>query len=215
MSEFETSVDPAAAAAPQIATEASAAAGAAPGTSPASPAPRKPLLNAEPAATPAAPEPKTDATGAIIPEKYEFTMPEGVQLDGGLLDKTTPILKELGLSQEQATKLVGAYADHVKAQAEAAINKDIEDHNQRIDAWDAELKQTFGDKLPQTISDAQIALNQLDSPELMELLESSGLGSHPGVIKQLAKLGSQMRERETVNGGTTPQESNSWGFVNR
>lgn len=141
-------------------------------------------------------------------------MPEGVQLDTGLLDKTTPILKELGLSQEQANKLVGAYSEHI-----ASINSQhevaqIEAHNKQIDAWDGDLKKQYGDKLPQVLTDAQTALKQLDSPDLVNLLESSGYGSHPGVIAALARLGTQMRERETVIGGASPQQ-NDWGFGNR
>lgn len=175
----------------------------------------EPAPNA-PATADAEAKPTEKATAPTgVPEKYEFTLPEGLALDDGLLGATEPILKELGLTQDQAAKLVGAYAEHIKNQNDGLVAKDVEAHNQKIDAWDAELKQTYGDKLPQTLTDAKAVLKHLDSPDLMELLETSGAGSNPRIIGALAKLGSQMRERETVNGGSTPQDSNSWGFANR
>ena len=41
----------------------------------------------------------------VIPEKYEFTMPEGRELDVEMVEKVTPLFKELKISQEGAQKL--------------------------------------------------------------------------------------------------------------
>ena len=55
--------------------------------------------------------------------KYEFTPPEGGELDANALAVFEPIAKELGLSQEQAQKLVDIYPQIQQQQAEAGANK--------------------------------------------------------------------------------------------
>jgi len=56
---------------------------------------------------------KTEAKPAV-PEKYDFKAPaawseKGWELDTKLIETATPIFKELGLSQDQAQKLVDFY----------------------------------------------------------------------------------------------------------
>ena len=66
----------------------------------------EPAKAAEPGKEPAKPD---DAP--VVPDKYEFKAPEGYEVDQKFLDDATPVLKELGLTQEQANKLFDIQAD--------------------------------------------------------------------------------------------------------
>jgi hypothetical protein len=130
------------------------------------------------------PEAKPEEKKATAPEKYEFKAPEGVKLDAALLEKATPIFKEMGLSQEAAQKLVDFQAAQ---QVEAA-----KAFNEQLGKWQAEVKAIpESDKV---LGDAKLALTKLADPATQALFGSSWMGSHPGIIKLLASAGKLLRE---------------------
>ena len=64
----------------------------------------------------AAPKPETPATpGEGAPETYaDFTVPEGSTVSKEVIgESATPLFRELGLSQDQAQKLVDFYSTQV------------------------------------------------------------------------------------------------------
>ena len=71
-----------------------------------------------------------------IPEKYEFNMPEGMEVDQSLADEALPVFKELGLSQEQADKLTGLMV--AKAERDSQVMADA--YQKQISDWATELK---------------------------------------------------------------------------
>ena len=67
--------------------------------------------SATPPANEPAPEPKP---GSAAPESYtDFSVPEGHTLDAAAIESATPLFRELGLSQDQAQKLVDFYSTQV------------------------------------------------------------------------------------------------------
>lgn len=123
------------------------------------------------------------------PEKYEFTPPEGQELDANALAVFEPIAKELGLSQEQAQKLVDIYPQIQRQQAEA-WSKQVADWGEQVKAD----KEIGGDKFNASVGAAQRALDQFGNPELREYLNASGLGNHPALVRFCAKVGKAMAE---------------------
>ncbi|MBH1918616.1 peptidase [Serratia surfactantfaciens] len=123
------------------------------------------------------------------PEKYEFTSPEGQELDANALAVFEPIAKELGLSQEQAQKLVDIYPQIQHQQAEA-WSKQVADWGEQVKAD----KEIGGDKFNASVGAAQRALDQFGNPELREYLNASGLGNHPALVRFCAKVGKAMAE---------------------
>jgi hypothetical protein len=177
----------------------------------------EPVAETKQEAAPAA-EAKPDGEAKTIegvPEKYEFKVDGFEFIDTALADKAAPILQKLGLNNEQANALAQVYAEHLTQQGELYEANQQKAFFEKLDGWEAETQKQFGDKLPQALESAKIALQYLESPELVELLDTSGLGSHPNVIRSLAKLGGRMRERETALGVSTPQSADAWGFGNR
>src|SRR5258705_2966875 len=66
------------------------------------------------------PEPKPEAP-AGAPEAYsDFTLPEGVKLEGETLKAATDLFKELGLPQANAQRIVDFHLSQIKAATEAS-----------------------------------------------------------------------------------------------
>lgn len=133
------------------------------------------------------------------PESYaDFTLPEGVELDAAALDEIKAVAKELNLPQEQAQKLVDLRAKDQKAGAERFENARKEWADQTM--ADPEIG---GDKWNESKAAASRALQAFGSKELTELLNSSGLGNHPVVVKTFVRIGKAVSEDgKVVTGGT-------------
>lgn len=150
---------------------------------------------------------KTDGDKpAGAPEQYEdFKAPDGVTLDATVTGEFKTLAKELNLPQDQAQKVVDlgaklmqqAQAQHATALTEAAAKW----------ATDSTADKEFGgDKLQENLATAKKALDTFGSPELKTLLNESGLGNHPEIIRLLFKTGTAISEDRLVAGksGTTP-----------
>lgn len=128
------------------------------------------------------------------PEEYaEFDMPEGVELDGGLLEAATPLFKELNLTQEQAQKLVSFQAEQTQKVGEAMAQQ----HVDQVNEWKTQLhadKDIGGDKLEAALGDAKTFLKVNGDPALTKYLDDTGLSNNPLLIKAFAKFGALTKE---------------------
>lgn len=152
---------------------------------------------------------KADAKPAV-PETYEFVAPEGVTLDASLVAEFTPIAKELGLTQEQAQKVVDL---HTKAIA-ATETKIREAWESQQAGWLEAAKadpEIGGAKLTDTVAVAKKAMDRFATPQLREVLEQTGLGNHPELVRLMAKIGKAISEDTLVgvNAGEAPDRLRS------
>lgn len=135
------------------------------------------------------------------PEDFEdFDLPEGIQADDELLKQAKPLFKELGLNQEQAQKLVSMYAGRV----DEITKGQVESFNQLTQDWlnQAKSDKDFGgDKFDESIQDARAAINKFGTPELKQLMDETGVGNHPEVIRMMTKVGKLLREDNPGTGG--------------
>jgi hypothetical protein len=146
----------------------------------------------------AAADTKTDdtkATEPVVPEAYDLQMPEGVELDKAAADEFTTIAKELKLDQAAAQKLADIAAKQAQRQVEA--------HTKLVESWVEQVKtdkDIGGDKLDENLGIARKALETFGTPELRDVLNASGLGNHPEVIKAFVKAGKAISEDKFVAG---------------
>lgn len=141
---------------------------------------------ADPPKTEAKTEPSQEPAKPVIPEKYEFKPPEGVEFDPEQLNEYTPIFKEAGLTQEVAQKLLES---HLTIQ-QAAMEK-------QLTAWSEELKndKEFGGKnFDANVKAAQAAVARFLTAEDKAFLDRTGLGSHPGLVKAFHRIGKAISE---------------------
>lgn len=145
------------------------------------------------------------------PPKYDpFTLPEGVTLDEKQVGEFTNILAGLELEgkadhaklQEAGQKMVDLYINETKAAAENLSKHYTEVwEKQKADWREATVKDPeIGGNRLQTSIDA--ALNFIrthggtaeQQAEFRSLMDSSGLGNHPAVVRLFARAGQAMSE---------------------
>lgn len=138
------------------------------------------------------------AKAAGAPEKYEsFTPPEGAQLDAAVMEQFGEVARELNLPQDKAQLLIDKMAPKIAArQAEQVQALSAE--------WQAQAtadKEYGGDKLPENLAVAQKAMTAFATPELTKLLNDTGLGNHPEVIRFMVRAGKAIGEDRVITGG--------------
>jgi hypothetical protein len=135
-----------------------------------------------------------------VPEAYELEAPGGFAIDPQALAAATPVFKELGLSNDQANKLMPVAAkfaaglsDKLNAQILSQVSADRK-------AWlDTAMadREIGGANWKQTLAKGAFALDNLGFPKgspFRVLLDESGLGNHPEMIRAWAKVGRAIGE---------------------
>lgn len=132
------------------------------------------------------------------PEKYEFKLPDGIQLDANGTQAFSDVAKELNLTQDAAQKVLdkmgpviaGRHAE-VLTQAKA----------QWVEGAKGD-KEFGGEKLTENLAVAKKALDTFGTPELRTLLNESGLGNHPEIIRAFFRAGKAISEDKFVTAGS-------------
>lgn len=128
------------------------------------------------------------------PEEYkDFTLPEGIKLEGDAAQAFKGLAKELDLTQDQAQKL----ADLGVKQAQDGQARQAELLKAANAEWTAQSqadKEFGGENLGQNLAIARKAMDTFATPELKQLLTESGLGNHPEVIRMFFRTGKAISE---------------------
>lgn len=130
---------------------------------------------------------------------YDFKAPEGMELDTTAVDEFKVIATELKLPADSAQKVVDLYAKLEAKRAEAFADQ--------VHAWGEEVKadkEIGGDKLNSTLASARKVVDTFGSDAFKSLLNSTGMGNHPEVVRMLAKIGKAISEDGFVNGAPKP-----------
>lgn len=163
-------------------------------------------------------EPAGDKTGEATesaPDSYaDFTMPEGLTFDTEVGDELKAFAKEHGLTQTQAQAIADMGAK--------LVSKTLGANDQALadvrTAWADETKadaEIGGQRLQQTLANAQKAIKQFASPAMIDLLDGSGLGNHPEFVRAFAKIGAAISEDTIVSGSATSKSPASLDVAER
>jgi len=150
-----------------------------------------------------------------IPETYDLAsvIPEGFELDQTRMDSFTELAKESGLSQEKASKLAAYGIQMMQESAQAVQQQFVE----RVNAWGEQAKTELGAEFNSTVQLAATGVEVLERqiPELRAMLNETGAGSHPIMVKAMAAIGKLVAED---NGnkllGGQPQAGNTSIYSN-
>lgn len=154
-------------------------------------------------------EAKPDASKA--PEAYaDFTVPEGFTLNKEALEAAVPVFKELGLTQDQAQKLVD-----IQTKREATLAKSNQTEYDGL--RQAERTKVLGDNnlsaggkvKPEVLQTIGRAIDSIGDPALAAAfrrdMDVTGFGDFHTVVKVLNKLGQMVTEgRPVIGGGPSP-----------
>ena len=143
------------------------------------------------------------------PEKYEFNdkvadAPE--VLDPEVLTAFGEVAKELDLPQEAAQKVLDKVAPVIQARQAEQVEK------ARIEwAEESQSDEEFGgESFASNIEVAKSALNAFGTDPFKQLLQESGLGNHPEVIRFMYRAGKAISEDSYVGNS---QGANAKGGV--
>lgn len=175
----------------------------------------------------------TDAAGGEVAADYtDFRLPEGMAINPQLLGEFKTTLAGLKLSQEQAqlvadlgvkqaNDLLAGMAESGRSQQDALAEAfrvgdgsvkageftQPEFIRQQAATWADAVKadkELGGERLAENLAVAKKALNALGSPELQQLLDKSGLGSHPDLVRAFYRAGRLISEDTLLPGSHKP-----------
>lgn len=148
------------------------------------------------------------------PEAYEFEAPQGQEFDKAVLGGFEEVARELDLTQDGAqailTKVAPLLAEQARTERQAII-----------DGWATELaadKELGGDKLSENLADGDRAITRFGSPELIDLLNGTGLIGAPEIVRFAVKVGQAFREERVLIGGPAKKKDedlNDPSVINR
>jgi len=160
--------------------------------------------------------PKAEAPPAVIKteaapvaakpdEPLSLSLPEGVQADDAVLSAFRDLASELKLPNDQAQRIVSELTPLMQ-------QRQLEQVQQARRDWVDSVQQDEelgGTQLENTLRVAKRALNQLGTPELADLLEQSGLGDHPQIIRLFYRAGQAISEDQPLFGtrGAPPKSA--------
>lgn len=158
-------------------------------------------LLAEPAQdpSPVSPSPAVDPYG-----DFEVTLPEGYEIEPVIMDEFKQVARSLNLTREQAQNLVSLQSKLTEqtAQTQAQI------YAQGIQKW-AEVaradREIGGVEFDRNVAVARKAIQTFGSRDLIDFVNTSGVGNHPELIRMLVRVGKAMGEDGRVSaGGASP-----------
>ena len=158
--------------------------------------------------TPVESETSESETPEGAPEKYEFSnkvadAPD--ELDPEVLTEFGDVAKELNLPQEAAQKVLDKVAPVIQArQAKAIEQTKVEWANQ------SKSDEEFGgESLTENLDVAKASLDTFGTDALKSLLQETGLGNHPEVIRFMYRAGKAISEDSYVGNSEGANPSGS------
>ncbi len=137
----------------------------------------------------------SEKSAQVAPENQppqEIVWPEDVSLSPQAQEDFLALTRELELPISTAQKLVDFEAGYMRAAQQAA--------QAQQEAWAEEIKQIYGPHWEEEVSRAVRAADVFGGPQLRALLEESGLGNHPVIVRTFNGIGKRISEDNTPLG---------------
>lgn len=144
---------------------------------------------------------------ADIPESadgYKFTFQPDIELDHELLNEFKALAHKKGMSQTEAQEYAKFYEQAVRknvAEMQSALIQQEFDFRQQCQA-DREIG---GARFEENVAYATRAIEKFSTPGLLEVLSSTGFGSHPEVVRFCARIGRALAEKPMAQGEERPR----------
>jgi len=158
-----------------------------------------PVSTADDQSVAATPAPSVPPPISLTPERYDLTL-EGFGIDPSLVQNADPVLREIGLSNDAANKLLPVARD-IMARTQESLVRQIEDAAavQKKTWYDAFVSdpEIGGARRGETEHFAAKALDALGYAQghpFREALNNSGFGNHPDMIRAFRRLGELVGE---------------------
>lgn len=159
-----------------------------------------------------APKPRPGA-----PEKYDLKIADalaekGVTFDTDAFEAVEPVFRELGLSNDEAQKFVDSYAEKVlpklaERSDAAMLDRAKTQRKEWLDAAkaDPEIGGENHDAAMTAVAKAFDHYGIKKGEGVRQLLDESGLGNHPDLVRFMARVGRDLAEGAFERGDPVPQ----------
>lgn len=148
----------------------------------------------------------------IVPSEYNFDditqTSKGTQLSGEDKSLVTDIAKKLHLSTKQAKMLLSEGGEIMSQHRTKALDDMAKNWFNQVKT-DPDLG---GKNFEHTQSNIRKAMKQYGSKELMSILETTRLGSHPVIVKLLNDVGRDLSEESNFVGASGPGKKQNNGL---
>lgn len=129
------------------------------------------------------------------PEDYQIKRPAmhpHASYDEGMEAEFKQVAHKIGLTPRQAQELIDWQAGTVNQRTEGSI--------QKLDQTVQELRKEWGSNFERNVTLSRRAVQDFAGPEVAKILDSTGLGNHPAVIRFFSELGSILAEDGIIEG---------------
>lgn len=140
--------------------------------------------------------------------EYKLELPKETYLDQAAMDNVVAFAKEQKLSNEQAQSILNreheAISKYQVSQQEA--------YDAQLNAWRSEVvndKVMGGDNLKRTSENARRVVERFGNPEFITILNDTGYGDNPEVVRFLSKIGAIMSEDSLIMPGSKAESAKS------
>lgn len=119
---------------------------------------------------------------------YEIELPEGKEMAEEEVKSFKELAKDLGLSKEQAQKLLGKQLEQ-SGQQEAKVQAQLAELSNQ---WIQKVKEDpeiGGPKLAETIQNSKLVLNKFASEEMKGIIKGAKLSNNPEFLRFLNNIG--------------------------
>lgn len=134
----------------------------------------------------------TEATTTEV--DYEFKAPDDMPLNEEAVGEFKTIAKELKLAPDAAQKLVDLSVKLERARGDAFVAQ--------VTKWGEEVKADKELGTPENLAAAAKLVQDFGTPELRDLLNTTGMGNHPEVVRFISKVSKVLSEDKIVAGRT-------------
>jgi hypothetical protein len=161
-----------------------------------------------------APEPKPLPAVPTVPEKYDLQIPEESAFDAPFVERFAATAKESQLTQDQAKAVFNSMNKEFVQRLDAVQKDQLKggsEYDKRLATWQQQIesdKEIGGANFQNNLALAKRTAATFFEPDVVEWLEQTGFGSHPGVVKAMYKIGKAMGEDKLVHasGATEPEK---------
>tara|TARA_R110000787_G_scaffold89802_4_gene189965 strand:- start:4961 stop:5854 length:894 start_codon:yes stop_codon:yes gene_type:complete len=141
-------------------------------------------------------------------DEYDLNVPQGFeQYETDLSDWFREEAHKAKLPASMAQKLHDSY---VQKMMDSQTSVNVEQQRQ-VEDWNGELKKEYGGAYDERVGLARRALRSFGSDELSNLMNTSGLGNHPEMIRAFSRIGAELSSGQQFKDseqsgqfGTTP-----------
>ena len=127
------------------------------------------------------------------PDKYELKLAEKSLLTADDIKEVEEFAKNSGLSQEDATTEL-KWREHFAGQLQ---NRLVTDHQTKVAQWAGQVqsdKELGGKNFPETEANAARFMAKFGTPEFKKIMNETGGGNHPEIVRIFARVGKMMAE---------------------